>query len=291
LGGIIIAILEGGIIESKPNSGLALRHRYIIDCDGDKKSDICLLSLKNNAIYFRGASHYKIRSFFYPLFPFFGDFNGDEKSEIGFFSNGFAYIVGLIMTNLGRTGDIPVVADYDGDGQTDIAVWRAEGGIWVTKHRETFSWGDAQDVPLPLDYDGDNRADPAVWRPKEGNWYLKLSSGEAITIPWGSEGDIPVPGDYTGDGKADLAVWRPANGNWLIKTENDLLSLVWGASGDIPVPGDYDGDGKTEPAVWRPTEQKWYIFNQEAINFGQADDLPLTWNSWILWARKLIKSK
>jgi len=49
------------------------------------------------------------------------------------------------------------------------------------------------DVPVPADYDGDGKADIAVWRPGEGYWYiLKSSDGGVVQIQWGTVGDVPV---------------------------------------------------------------------------------------------------
>ncbi|MEO6239423.1 MAG: hypothetical protein ABIQ52_20700, partial [Vicinamibacterales bacterium] len=38
-------------------------------------------------------------------------------------------------------GDIPVPGDYDGNGVTDIAVFRPSAGQWFVRNGGTFGWG------------------------------------------------------------------------------------------------------------------------------------------------------
>ena len=119
-----------------------------------------------------------------------------------------------------------------------------------------------------IDFDGDGKTDIAVWRPGDGVWWIINSQdGSVTTRQWGTGAlnDVPVPGDYDGDGKTDLAVWRPGDGVWWIINSQDgsVTTRQWGTGtlSDVPVPGDYDGDGKTDLAVWRPGDGVWWIIN------------------------------
>jgi uncharacterized cupin superfamily protein len=166
-----------------------------------------------------------------------------------------------------------LINDFDGDGKSDMAVWRGQQGEWLINNsgdgsQQTVNWGASyephRDLMVAADYDGDGKADVAVFRRGDGQWYIKRSSDGGTTIRgWGLGTDVPVPGDYDGDGKADIAVWRGAQGTWHILRSSDDSAQTenWGtaAYGDLPVPGDYDGDGKMDLAVFRRGDGRWYI--------------------------------
>ena len=196
----------------------------------------------------------------------------------------------------GAPGDVPVPADYDGDGQADVAVFRpregGEEGVWYVRRSSDGAvvrrqWGAVSlgDVPVVADYDGDGRADIAVWRPAEGGWYiLRSSDGQGTAVRFGLGFDIPVPADYDGDGRADVAVWQPhtaTGGVWLIfGSTAGLSSQPFGLATDIPVPGDYDGDGRADLAIWRPSTGLWAVLRPrtgtvEGVVWGAPGDVPV----------------
>jgi hypothetical protein len=139
----------------------------------------------------------------YPDIPVLGDYNGDGIDDltmydrytgnwnIWFFDPHFqeSFIINRMQINWGWHDAVPVAADYDGDGQTDIAVYHSAVGNWYLRYSsggsEVVNWGWAEALPVPADYDGDGRDDVAVYHPGPGNWYVRCSNGGSITAQWG----------------------------------------------------------------------------------------------------------
>jgi len=170
-----------------------------------------------------------------------------------------------------------VFADFDGDGKSDVSVFRPSNGVWYLQQSTSgftgVGFGQDGDVITPADYDGDGKTDVAVYR--GGIWYLQRSQLGFTGISFGQAGDVPAPADFDGDGKADIAVFRPSNGTWYIqRSQLGFTGIAFGQDGDKPVAADYDGDGKADVAVYRGGI--WYIQRSSlgftGIQFGAADD-------------------
>ncbi|MDQ3749868.1 MAG: VCBS repeat-containing protein [Acidobacteriota bacterium] len=171
--------------------------------------------------------------------------------------------------------------DFDGDGRSDISVFRPTNGGWYINQSTNgfigIAFGQAGDKIVPADYDGDGKTDVAVYR--SGIWYLQRSQAGFTGIAFGTAEDIPQPADFDNDGRAELAVFRPSNGTWYVLNlvTNQFSFEQFGQNGDKPVAADYDGDGRADYAVFR--NGVWYILRSSqgfiGIQFGEAADKPV----------------
>ena len=115
-------------------------------------------------------------------------------------------------------------------------------------------------VPVAADFDGDGRLDPAVYHGASGEWRLFYSSwpfGMSLSTVWGQTGDVPVAADYDGDRRADLAVYRPSTGTWhVLRSSGGTQSHRWGDNTVHPMAFDYDRDGRADLAILGSTGLK-----------------------------------
>ncbi len=176
--------------------------------------------------------------------------------------------------------------DFDGDGFTDLSVFRPSSGQWLypnfNNQPTTVTFGTSTDRLIPADFTGDGRTDIAFFRPSTGEWFiLRSATGTYYSFPFGTAGDIPIAADFDGDQIADPGVFRPSTNQWFIqKSTGGTIITTFGIAGDKLVPSDYDGDNKTDIAIYRPSSGEWWIqkssdANIYAFRFGTSNDKPV----------------
>lgn len=197
--------------------------------------------------------------------------------------------------------------DYDGDGKSDVVVWRGDipgNSYWYILRSSNntllaVNFGQNGDDPrVTSDYDGDGKTDPAVYRAgaasgDKSTWYwLGSVDGLQHGYQFGQNGDFPAPGDYDGDNKADFVVQRNGGGGgavfYLHQTTGGDTAIWFGTPTDVIVPGYYDADCRTDIATLRGDGSggiAWYVRNSTngsttAYLFGRsATDFP-TQGDW-----------
>ncbi|HMS41621.1 MAG TPA: FG-GAP-like repeat-containing protein, partial [Pyrinomonadaceae bacterium] len=181
--------------------------------------------------------------------------------------------------------------DFDGDGKTDISIFRPAPGEWWYQRSSdnvvpTFTFGTSTDKLVPGDYTGDGKTDIAYWQPSTViNWFvLRSEDFTFFAFPYGNSTDVPVPADYNGDGKTDAAVFRESAMTWyILRPDGGTDYIGFGKAGDKPVVSDYDSDGKADIAIFRPIGAigaEWWIRRSSdgvvpAFTFGVATDKPV----------------
>jgi hypothetical protein len=61
---------------------------------------------------------------------------------------------------------------------------------------EVVQWGDSSDKPVPGDYDGDGKTDVAIYRNGAWWIRLSSNGTLVMSGPFGTSGDVPIPAAY-----------------------------------------------------------------------------------------------
>lgn len=149
------------------------------------------------------------------------DFDGDGKTDL-------AVLDAPLDQNLRAQYSWHIMRSRDGYAVTQ----------WGAKDNNATGFFDGR---APADYDGDGKSDIAVWRGRnvvDGMWYWQRSSDgqiAGIRLGLGSPlGHLPVPGDYDGDGKTDPAIairdstQSPNCQFWILGSSAGLSVTPWG---------------------------------------------------------------
>lgn len=239
-----------------------------------------------------------------------GDFDGDLIADPGLIRvKGIPntlwqhYVSTTTLTEqvrLGTQGQLPLLADFDGDGITDRTIYNQAAGRWTSNRSSAgqleITLGNITSIPVPADYDGDRIDDYAVFNRENGNWEVLLSSqnfnsDNRLSKNWSANDAYPMNGDYDGDHKADLVVYSKADYKWRICSSltswdcSQGTEVSFGQNGDEPVIGDFDGDGIFDFAVYRPSSGGWHYrqssnSQEDYKQYGTSADIPLCLSSY-----------
>jgi len=196
-----------------------------------------------------------------------GDYNGDGTSDLAIFreSSGLWAVRGLTRVYFGSSSDSLVSGDYNGDGTTDIGIFLSSSGLWSVRGVTRVYFGSIFDLPVPGDYNGDGTCDQGIFRSSSGLWSIRGVS----RVYFGGPGDTPVPGYYAGVGGKKIGIFRGGSGLWAIR---GVTRIYFGGASDRPVPGDYDGTVDWKVGIFRPSSGLWAVKGVTRAYFGGSND-------------------
>lgn len=205
---------SGGSMTFGGAPDLTVGRRFLGDINGDKYADAIVVNASNDWVVCNSSS---------------AGLNGSRTTLTGFY----------------LPGDVPLVADFTGDGRSDIALFR--GGEWYVRPSLSSGFG------------------------TDGSTNIHKSYGGLL-------GEIPLAGDLNGDGKADIVVVQNNAGTFQWAASNlvgdAMQSVLFGFVTDTPLLADINGDGRKDAVVVRDLGNlTWYasFANASGVISGNVD--------------------
>jgi len=183
----------------------------------------------------------------------------------------------------GIPGDIPLVGDWDCDGDDTVGMFRQSNGYVYLRNTNdfgaadiTFWYGIGGDVPFVGDWNGDGCDTIGIYR--DGRVYLRnsLDTGVAdLSFFYGIPTDTPFAGDWDNDGIDTVGLYRETTGYVFLRNSLSAgfahIEFFFGNPGDRVIAFDWDNDGIDTVSIYRPNEARFYISNLNATAFAEFD--------------------
>jgi hypothetical protein len=249
---------------------------------------------------------------------FYGDVTDSNPNWQIYFSNSRARLGNRFSENKNQYLSIgwcvynmvAMPADYDGDGQTDIACYEASTKKWTIlfssrgfnegqaslkrkKASIDVQWGEVGAIPFTIDINGDGKSEIGYWLKQDGKllWKIKTvsSNSRESVFEFGEAKDVPLVGDANGDGFDDAIVLNKKKGQWQFRFSGSngkkIRTINWFLKAE-PIFADFDGDGIDDPgffiATKETTEPRWQFISSRII--GTEKDIKKI-PSWTMMGR------
>ena len=179
--------------------------------------------------------------------------------------------------------------DFDGDGDTDIALFhsnlnwtglRSDGSSFAQQAWGRFGGTGWVDF-IVADFDGDDRDEFIAFHPGTKRWWITDLVGDTfsstIFAQYGTAygWQVHLAADVDGDGSAELLSFHPSNGTWWASRQGEAPSLVYDVSTNSGwrhlVAIDVDADGGAELAMFHPSNGTWWVVD------GAGEDSVYLW--------------
>lgn len=207
-----------------------------------------------------------------------------------------------ISTAFGLTsGDLPVVGDWDGDGDTTVGLFRESSGLFILSNSNSpasadvfASYGAPGDAPVAGDWDGNGTDTIAIYR--TGVFMVRNSNTSGLPDAYIQLGDSsldePLSGDWDSNGTDTPGVHRPSAGAFYLTNQSTSgaapvdIAASYGSTTDVGFAGDWNGDGTTGIGIFRPGDGLMMLRESPSTGlpdiyaaFGASGDVPLagTW--------------